>query len=137
MKNEAPSESKERSAHRLPLGAADPVYLLFGIDGENIDPIVDELGPGGARFYTADHYHRFYLDQDLGPAVLVLPELGMPVVYPLVKWMSYPLIGVEFEGIGETDRELVFQFIFRLERRIFQVAKNGTVDDRVIDDPAS
>ncbi len=131
MKNVAPDYSKQRSAFRLPVGAAEPVYLLFSIDGDNIDPIVDELGAGGARFFTTDHYDQFYKDQVLGPAVLVLPDVGMPVVYPVVKWMSYPTIGVAFADIDDKDRELVFRFMFRTERKIVQIEKNKSVDDRV------
>ena len=131
MKNAAPDYSKQRSAFRLPVGAAEPVYLLFSVEGGNIDPIVDELGAGGARFFSANHYHTFYGGQVLGPAVLVLPEVGMPVVYPVVKWMSYPIIGVEFADIDYKDREMIFQFMFRTERKIVQMEKNKSVDDRV------
>ncbi len=131
MKNEAPNPSEERSTFRLPLGAAEPVYLLFSIDAQNIDPMVDELGAGGARFLTKDHYHLFYKDQVLGPAVLALPDVGEPVVYPVVKWLSYPTIGVEFDDLDDKDRELVFRFIFRTERRRVKIAKYKSVDDRL------
>jgi hypothetical protein len=131
MKNEAPDYSKQRSAFRWHVGAAEPVYLLFSIDTENIDPIVDELGAGGARFYASNHYQNFYKGQVLGPAVLVLPDVGMPVVYPVVKWMSYPTIGVEFAELDYSDREMIFQFMFRTERKIVQIEKNKSVDDRI------
>ena len=130
MKNEAPGPDKQRSAFRLPVGAGDPVHLLFSVDGTKVDPEVDELGAGGARFFTADHYHRFYIDQVLGPTVLVLPDFGKPVVHPVVRWMSYPSIGVEFDGISHKDRELVFRFMFRAERNIVQIKRSKSVDDR-------
>lgn len=131
MKSQAPDHSKQRSVFRLPVGAAEPVYLLFSIDAVNIDPMVDELGAGGARFFAANHYHSFYKDQVLGPAVLVLPDIGMPVVYPVVRWLNYPTIGVEFAGIDEKQREMVFRFMFRTERKIVQIEKNKSVDDRL------
>ena len=99
MKNAVPDYSKQRSAFRLPVSANEPVYLLFSIEGENIDPLIDELGAGGARFASAHHYWEYYKGQMLGPAVLLLPDLGMLVVYPVVQWMSYPRIGVEFADI--------------------------------------
>jgi len=130
MKNVAADYTQQRSAFRLPVGAAQPVYLLFSIEEENIDPIVDELGAGGARFFTANHYDKFYQDQLLGPAVLVLPDIGMPAVYPVVRWMSYPTIGVEFADIEYKHREMIFQFMFRTERKIVQLEKAKSVNDR-------
>ena len=125
MKNEAPDFSKQRLAFRLPVGAAEPVYLLFSIDAESIDPIVDELAAGGVRFFATEHCHSFYKGQVLGPAVLVLPDVGMPVVYPVVKWMSYPTIGVEFADIDNKNRGLVFRFMFCTERKIVQIEKTS------------
>ncbi len=100
--------------------ADEPVYLLLSMDGINIDPIVDELGGGGARLVSAKHFDRFYEGQLIGPAVLVLQDEGMPVVYPVVKWKSWPVIGVEFMEIAEKDREMILRFLFRVERRMVQ-----------------
>ena len=131
MKNAVPDYSKQRSAFRLPVSANEPVYLLFSIEGENIDPLIDELGAGGARFASAHHYGEYYKGQMLGPAVLLLPDLGMLVVYPVVRWMSYPRIGVEFADIDEKNREVIFRFMFRSERKMVQLEKAASVDDRV------
>jgi hypothetical protein len=100
--------------------ADEPVYLLLSIDGIKIDPIVDELGGGGARLVCAKHYERFYEGQLIGPAVLVLQDEGMPVVYPVVKWKSWPVIGVEFMQIPDKDRETILRFLFKIERRLVQ-----------------
>ena len=100
--------------------ADEPVYLLLSMDGINIDPIVDELGGGGARLVSAKHYERFYEGQLIGPAVLVLQDEGMPVVYPVVKWKSWPVIGVEFMEIGDKEREMILRFLFKVERRMVQ-----------------
>lgn len=131
MKNAVPDYSKQRSAFRLPVGANEPVYLLFSIEGENIDPVIDELGAGGARFVSVNHYWAYYKGQMLGPAVLLLPDVGMPVVYPVVRWMSYPRIGVEFENIDDKNREVIFRFMFQTERKIVQLEKAASADDRV------
>ena len=100
--------------------ADEPVYLLLSMDGLNVDPIVDELGGGGARLICAKHFDMFYEGQMVGPAVLVLQDEGMPVVYPVVKWKSWPVVGVEFMQIAEKDREMILRFLFKVERRMVQ-----------------
>ena len=110
----------QRSVFRLSMIADEPVYLLLSMDGINIDPIVDELGGGGARLVCAKHFDRFYEGQLIGPAVLVLQDEGMPVVYPVVKWKSWPVIGVEFMEMGEKEREMILRFLFKVERRMVQ-----------------
>ena len=112
--------AKQRSVFRLSMIADEPVYLLLSMDGQNVDPIVDELGGGGARLVSAKHYDMFYEGQVIGPAVLVLQDEGMPVVYPVVKWKSWPVIGVEFMQISDKDREMILRFLFKVERRMVQ-----------------
>lgn len=114
--------AKQRTAFRLSMIADEPVYLLLTMDGIKIDPIIDELGGGGARLVSAKHFDKFYEGQLIGPAVLVLQDEGMPVVYPVVKWKSWPVIGVEFIDIPDKDREMIMRFLFRIERRIVQQA---------------
>jgi len=111
---------KERSVFRLSMIADEPVYLLLTMDGINIDPIVDELGGGGARIVCAKYFDHFYEGQFVGPAVLVLQDEGMPVVYPVVKWKEWPVIGVEFMDISDKDREMILRFLFKIERRMVQ-----------------
>jgi c-di-GMP-binding flagellar brake protein YcgR len=112
--------AKQRGVFRLSMIADEPVYLLLTMDGVNVDPIVDELGGGGARLVSAKHYDMFYEGQLIGPAVLVLPDEGMPVVYPVVKWKNWPVIGVEFMEVTEKDREMILRFLFKVERRMVQ-----------------
>jgi c-di-GMP-binding flagellar brake protein YcgR len=114
------SNIKKRSVFRLSMIADEPVYLLLSMDGVDIDPLVDELGGGGARLVSPKHFDAFYEGQLIGPAVLVLQDEGMPVVYPVVKWKSWPVIGVEFMEISEKDREMIIRFLFKVERRIVQ-----------------
>ena len=109
--------AKARSVFRLSMIASDPVYLLLTLDGVHIDPIVDELGGGGARLVSSRHYDRFYEGQILGPSVLVLDGVGMPVVFPVVKWKNFPGIGIEFMDVSEKEREMILRFLFRVERK--------------------
>jgi len=108
---------QQRAAFRLSMIADEPVYLLLSMDGVDIDPIVDELSAGGARLVCNKHFDRFYEGQLVGPAVLVLQDEGLPVVYPVVKWKSWPVVGVEFMDIGDKEREMLYRFLFRLERK--------------------
>ena len=112
--------AKQRSVFRLSMIANEPVYLLLRMDGVDVDPIVDELGGGGARLICSKHFDIFYEGQVIGPAVLVLQDVGMPVVYPIVKWKSWPVIGVEFMDMSEKEREMIIKFLFRVERKIVQ-----------------
>jgi hypothetical protein len=107
-----------RSVFRLPMIAGEPVCLLLTMDGINVDPVIDELGGGGARLVCAKHFDRFSEGQLIGPAVLVLPDEGMPVVYPIVKWKNWPAVGVEFQEIADKDREMILRFLFKIERRM-------------------
>ncbi len=116
--------AKQRSVFRLSMIADEPVYLLLSMDGVDIDPIVDELGGGGGRLVCAKHFDNFYEGQLIGPAVLVLQDAGMPVVYPVVKWKNWPVIGVEFMEISDKDREMILRFLFKVERRMVQQEKN-------------
>ena len=109
--------AKSRSVFRLSMIASEPVYLLLTLDGVHIDPIVDELGGGGARLVSSKHYERFYEGQILGPAVLVLQDIGLPVVFPIVKWKNWPVIGVEFMDVSDKEREMILRFLFRVERK--------------------
>ena len=111
---------KQRSVFRLPMIADEPVYLLLTLDGINVDPVIDELGGGGARLVCAKHFDKFFEGQAIGPAVLVLPDEGMPVVYPVVRWTNWPAVGVAFQEIPDKDREMILRFLFKVERRMAQ-----------------
>ena len=111
---------EQRSVFRIPMIAGEPVYLLLTMDGVHVDPVVDELGGGGARLVCAKHFDLFFEGQAIGPAVLVLPDEGMPVVYPVVRWKNWPAVGVEFEDISDKDREMILRFLFKVERRMVQ-----------------
>ena len=129
MQADSPS-AKQRRVFQLSMIADEPVYLLLSMDGIDIDPIIDELGGGGARLVSAKHYDRFYEGQLIGPAVLVLQDEGLPVVYPVVKWKSWPVIGVEFMEISEKDREMIIRFLFKVERRMVQQASKPALKRR-------
>lgn len=115
---------RRRSAFRLPMMAAEPVYLLLSLDGVDVDPVVDELSAGGARLVCSRHFESLSEGQLVGPAVLLLQDEGLPVVFPVVRWKNYPVVGVEFMDISEKHREMIFRFLFRLERKRLQVDKS-------------
>jgi hypothetical protein len=124
MSQQDPRHNKMRSAFRMSMIAGEPVYMLLSLGNEDIDPMVEELGAGGARLWSSKHFDRFYEGQMLGPAVLVLQDVGMPVVFPVVIWKSWPAIGVQFVEIAEREKEMIFKFLFKLERKKMQPAEN-------------
>jgi hypothetical protein len=46
-----------------------------------------------------------------------LNDVGTPAVNPVVKWKKWPAVGIEFSGIGDKERELIFRYVFRLQRK--------------------
>ena len=87
--------------------------------------------PAAPRFVATKAYDKLYEGQMLGPAVLLLPDVGMPVVYPVIRWMSYPRIGVQFVDMSEKNKEMIFRFMFGIERKMIQMGKATTVEDRL------
>ena len=100
----------ERPQFRLSTFADEPVYLLFSVDGIELDPIVERLDKGQASFVSSKHFDMFYEGQIIGPAVLALDE-GMAVVYPVVKSKNWPIINVEFMEISQKDRQMIARFL--------------------------
>jgi hypothetical protein len=98
--------------------AHDPVYMLLTVDGGRLDLQVDDLGGGGARLNVPrQHLDLFQAGQILGPSLLVLPNIGLPVVQPVVKWKSSSAIGVEFLGVTDKQKEMIFKLLFQVERK--------------------
>src|SRR5688572_2894753 len=114
---------RQRAAFRLEMIDGEPVSLLLNIDGEDIDPVVDQLSAGGARLHCPMYFDRFEVGRIMGPATLLLQDQGRAVVRPVVKWKSFPVVGVEFLGIAEQEREMIFRFIFRLERKLLRMSR--------------
>jgi hypothetical protein len=108
---------KAREHLRLRMVLNDPVYLVTAVQNIRLDLPADDLGGGGARLTLPLHHEdSFKVDDALGPSMLVLPEIGLPVVNPVVRWKSDAAMGVEFIGITEKQRELIYKFLFRVER---------------------
>ncbi len=101
----------ERAQFRLATFDEEPVYLMFSVNGIEVDPIVERLDGGHASFVCTKHFDRFYESQMIGPAVLALQDAGMAVVYPVVKSKNWPLIDVEFLEMSESDREMITRFV--------------------------
>lgn len=91
--------------------ADEPVYLLFSLNGIDIDPIVEHLEREQASFVSTKYFDMFYEGQMIGPAVLSLQDEGMAIVYPVVKSRHCPVIGVEFMEISENDRQMITRFL--------------------------
>jgi c-di-GMP-binding flagellar brake protein YcgR len=111
---------EQRAAFRLPIITGEPVHLLLKVDGVEVEPTVAELSAGGARLVCKKHFESFHTGQILEPAVLVLKDVGLPVVCPVVKWKNWPVIGIEFMNISEKDQEMIFRFLFRIERKMLE-----------------
>lgn len=96
---------------RLATFADEPVYLTFSLDGVELDPVVERLDRGQAGIVCARNFELFYEGQMIGPAVLVLQDEGMAVVYPVVKSKNWPIVTVEFMEISEADRQMIERFL--------------------------
>ena len=101
----------ERPHFRLATFADEPAYLLFNLNGIEIDPIIERLDKGAATFVAPTHFDTFYEGQMIGPAVLSLQDEGMAVVYPVVKSKNWPIVDVEFMQISAQDREMITRFL--------------------------
>jgi hypothetical protein len=98
--------------------AHDPIYVLLTVDGGRLDLQVDDLGGGGARLRVPKQYlNLFQVGQILGPSLLVLPNIGLPVVHPVVKWKNNSAIGVEFMEVTDKQKEMIFKLLFTVERK--------------------
>jgi c-di-GMP-binding flagellar brake protein YcgR len=109
---------KPRADLRLPMLAHEPVFMVLTVDGGRLDLQVDDLSAGGARLKVRkDHLELFQVGQILGPTLLALTDMGLPIVQPVVKWKSDNAIGVQFLGVTEKQKETIFRFLFTLERK--------------------
>jgi len=118
MRQQVRPAPKPRSDLRLRMIAHNPVYVLTTVDGGRLDLVVDDLGGGGARLKVPrQHLDLFQVGQILGPSLLVLPNIGLPVVHPVVKWKSATAIGIEFMSATEKQKETIFKFLFQVERK--------------------
>jgi hypothetical protein len=101
----------EAALFRLATFADEPAYLLFNLNGVEINPIVERLDKGEASFVSTAHFDSFYEGQMIGPAVLSLQDEGMAVVYPVVKSKNWPMVDVQFMEISSEDREMITRFL--------------------------
>ena len=98
--------------------AHEPLYVVATVDGGRVDLQVDDLSAGGARLKVPKvHLDLFQVGQALSPALLVLTDLGLPIVHPVVKWKSDCAIGVQFLGATEKQKGLIFKFLLGVERK--------------------
>ena|SRR3989442_10146419 len=108
----------ERSSVRQTMLEEEPVCLRVNLNGGIILPVI-ELGGGGARLNCSkykEHFEDWFVGHSLGPSRLVLPEKEMHEVNPVIRWMKWPLVGVQFMDLPDKDRGDIFRFLFKLER---------------------
>jgi hypothetical protein len=118
MREQVRLTPKPRTDLRLRMIAHSPVYVVLTVGGGRLDLQADDLGGGGARLKVLrQHLELFEAGQILGPSLLVLPNVGMPIVNPIVKWKNGSAIGIEFEGASEKQKEMIFKFLFTVERK--------------------
>ena len=118
MRQQVLPAPKPRADLRLRMIAHEPVYVLTTVDGGRLDLLVDDLGGSGARLKVQrKHQDLFQAGQILGPSLLVLPNIGLPVIHPVVKWKSGSAIGIEFVGVTDKQKEMIFKFLFKVERK--------------------
>ena len=120
---------KERREFRQFLAPEERVRILLPIDeyGNEIDLTVDELDAGGARVKAERLFDYFDDGQILGPITLVLENTNEDSkqvkrldVTGFVRWKRWPHIGIEFRRASTKDREAIFRFLFRVQRRILR-----------------
>jgi hypothetical protein len=112
------STFKPRADLRLRMIAHEPVYIVMTVDGGRLDLQVDDLSAGGARLKVRkEHLDLFQVGQILGPSLLVLTDAGLPIVHPVVIWKSDCAMGVQFLGPTEKQKEMIFKFLFKVERK--------------------
>jgi c-di-GMP-binding flagellar brake protein YcgR len=119
---------KERHAFRVSVVPRVPVrFTLVMEDGTRIAPVVDELAIGGARLMSVKYFDRFYEGQVLDPGALPLEDFGTISVAAVVKWKTFPEIGIEFVNMTDRDRERLFRYLFKVSRQAirFQRDKKG------------
>ena len=96
----------------------EPIYLRVNLGGE-INLPVTELGAGGARllcYKCRGDFETWYIGHSLGPSRLMLPENEMHEVNPVIRWIKWPVAGVQFMDLPDKDRREIFRFLFKLER---------------------
>jgi len=109
---------QERSAFRVSVVPRVPVrFTLLMDDDTRIAPVVDELGIGGARLMSVKHFDRFYEGQLLGPGTLPLEDFGTISIAAVVKWKTFPQIGLEFVDLKHREREKLFRYLFKVSRQ--------------------
>ena len=109
--------AQQRSSLRVTMLEDEPVNLRVNDAGISL-PVV-ELGGGGARLLCSkykEHFEDWFVGHSLGPSRLMLPENEMHEVNPVIRWIKWPVAGVQFMDLPDKDRREIFRFLFKLER---------------------
>ena len=125
---------QERSAFRVSVVPLVPVRLALVMDDDTkIAPVVDELGIGGARLMSVKYFDRFYEGQLLGPGTLPLEDFGTISVAAVVKWKTFPQIGIEFVDMTDREREKLFRYLFKVSRRAIRLERARKHGPRLVE----
>jgi len=108
---------KERRAFRICPNSAAEVRIKFTIDDVPFSVVVDEIGILGARLVTVKHFDRFHEGQALELGTLFLENIGTVNIAAIVKWKSYPRIGIEFGELTVNNQDKLFRYLFKASRQ--------------------
>jgi c-di-GMP-binding flagellar brake protein YcgR len=118
--------TQRRSSMRVRIPQDEPLYLQVNLGTLTNLPVTD-LGGGGAQILCRDcrtSSDKFQVGLSLGKSVLMLGKHGMHEVEPVIQWKRWPSIGVQFMGLSDKNREIIFKFLFELERKTIKRMNN-------------
>ena len=114
----------KRQAFRVSPSSAVAVRFRVSIDDVVFSAVVDEIGILGARLMTVKHYDRFHEGQLLGPGTLFLEDIGTVEVSGIVKWKSFPRIGIEFVEMTGSIQDKLFRYLFKVSRQAIRIERS-------------
>ena len=100
-----------RSASRVAVPLAKPVYIQRSVDGLELSLLVENLSETGAMLICPELNEPFQIGDDFGECTLVLPGIGHAPVKAVIRWAMWPKVGVEFDGISKRSRQQIAQFL--------------------------
>ena len=107
----------ERRAFRVSPNSAAAVRFKLTIEDVTFSVVVDEIGILGARLLTVKHFDRFHEGQLVESGILFLEDIGTVNVSAIVKWKSFPRIGIEFSGMTNNIQDKLFRYLFKASRQ--------------------
>jgi len=100
-----------RSASRIAVPLAKPVYIQRTVDGLELSLLVENLSESGAMLICPELSDPFQIGEDFGECILVLPGIGRASVKTVIRWAMWPKVGIEFDRISKRSRQQIVQFL--------------------------